>query len=112
MKPSKYKNKKTVVDGITFDSQREAKRWSELKLMERGGLIRNLRRQTAWVLAPSVKLHGEARARPPIRYVADFDYYEGPFCIVEDVKGVDTPMSRLKRHMLKYQYAIDVRIIR
>ena len=44
----KYKNKKTVYDGITFDSKKEAQRYSELKLLEKVGKIKNLKRQESY----------------------------------------------------------------
>jgi hypothetical protein len=49
---SKYKAKKTVVDGITFDSQKEAQRWCELRLLEKAGVIKNLQRQVPFEIIP------------------------------------------------------------
>jgi hypothetical protein len=111
---TKYRAKRVVVDGIAFDSKREAARWSELKLMERAGLITALTRQESYVLAQSVKLDGDKRARPPIRYLADFKYIDrdAKEWVVEDVKGHDTPMSRLKRHLMATVHGIVVRIVR
>jgi len=109
---NKYGARKTVVDGITFDSKREATRWQELKLWERHGAINMLERQIVYTLAPAVKLHGEARKKPALRYVADFRYFvrvDGAF-VVEDAKGRETPVSRIKRHLMKSVHNIDVRI--
>ena len=110
----KYGNKKTEVDGILFDSKVEAARWVTLRRAEESGLICYLKRQYAFVLAPSVKLLGEKRTRPAIRYVADFVYKtpHGSDLFVEDVKGFDTPMSRLKRHLMKTVRGLDVVIIK
>ena len=107
---NKYGARKVVVDGLKFDSQREAKRWQELKLMARAGEITGLVRQVVFELAPAVKLHGEARKKPALRYVADFRYVTTPdfAYVVEDAKGRDTPVSRIKRHLMKSVHGIDV----
>lgn len=107
---SKYGAIKTVVDGIQFDSKAEARRWSELRLLERAGQIRDLQRQVKLELVPGCKLHGEDRARPPIRLVVDFRYIERGQTIFEDTKGMETPMSRAKRHMAKVLHGWDVRV--
>jgi hypothetical protein len=112
MARSKYGARKTVVDGITFDSVREASRWNDLKWLEKAGKISRLERQVTYVLAPSVLLHGEAKKKPALRYVADFRYVAAgsPNVIVEDAKGRDTPVSRIKRHLMKSVHGIDVRL--
>jgi hypothetical protein len=108
----KFSNAKTVFDGMRFDSKAELRRWNELVMLQRAGQIHDLRRQEAFVLAPPAKLHGETRARPAIRYVADFVYREGGKRVVEDTKGMDTPMSRLKRHLMLTVHGIQVRLTR
>lgn len=110
MARSKYRNKPAVVDGIRFASQREAKRWQELRLLERFGKITRLKRQVAYELAPSVKIEGEHRARPAVRLIVDFTYWQNYQLVVEDAKGVETPVSRLKRHLMKSVHGIDVRL--
>jgi hypothetical protein len=113
-KKSKYGNRKIVVDGIKFDSKREAKRWAALQTLDRFGTISQLERQVPYVLAPAVRLHDETRLKPAIRYVADFRYFDisaGCF-VVEDVKGLETDVSRLKRHLMKSVHGIDVKIVR
>ena len=85
---SKYKAKKTEVDGIKFDSQKEAKRYLELKLFEEQGLINDLELQTRFELQPSYKKNGKTIRE--ITYVADFVYWsnaEGKY-IVEDTKRI------------------------
>ena len=64
---SKYKSIKVVVDGITFDSKREAKRYGELKLMEQAGLIELLETQPVYRLEVNGKLI--------CKYIADFEYF-------------------------------------
>ena len=111
---TKYRAKKTTFDGIEFDSQAEARRWAHLCLLEKAGEVRNIRRQVPYVLAQSVKLYGETRARPSVRYVADFVYEDVKWgrMVVEDVKGMDTPMSRLKRHLMATTHGIMVRVVK
>lgn len=112
MKPSKYKAIRTTVDGIVFDSKREARRWQELKLLERSGKIRELGRQITYVLAPSVRIAGEKRARPELRYKADFAYEDcvtGAF-VIEDSKGFSDTAFRIRQHLMKSVHNIDVRL--
>ncbi len=112
MSRSKFNARKTVLDGITFDSAREARRWSELLLLQRGGNITGLERQVVYVLAPAVKLHAEARIKPALRYIADFRYYvpETGETIVEDAKGHETEGARIKRHLMATVHGIGVRL--
>lgn len=107
---SKYGAIKTAVDGVMFDSKAEARRWSDLVLLQRAGRISELKRQVAIVLVPGVKLHNEARARPAIRLVVDFQYLERGETVWEDCKGMETPLSRAKRHMAKALHGVDVRV--
>lgn len=104
---SKYRAVKTTVDGITFASKAEAKRYQELKALCLAGHILNLKCQPVFVLADAVTING--RRRPSIRYVADFSYYTPDMdFVVEDVKGMLTPVYRLKRHLMKSQLGIDI----
>ncbi|VVE55641.1 hypothetical protein PCO31111_05058 [Pandoraea communis] len=97
-KPSKYRNEKCVVDGIKFDSRKEAQRWQELVLMQERGEITALERQVVFVLAPGVRING--RMAPALRYIADFVYERGDITVIEDAKGVVTPEYRIKRHLM------------
>ena len=96
----------TTVDGIRFDSMREARRWGELRLMEKGGEIRNLRRQ---VRIPLEGRNGPVTFQPSGRkavYVADFAYEDkrlGWAEVIEDSKGHQTPEFKLKRAILAAQ---------
>lgn len=102
MRRNKYGAIKTTVDGITFDSKAEAARWLQLKALERSGRIKRLERQTPVdVTYNNVKL---------FRYRADFTYFEDGQRIHEDVKGVMTPVFRLKARVMKAMLNIDIRI--
>lgn len=106
----KYRNTKTVVDGLTFDSKREAARWSQLRLLERAGQISELQRQVSIELAPSVRFAGSKRAQPALRLIVDFSYMEDGELVLEDVKGVVTTAFTIKRHLLKAHKGLDVRV--
>lgn len=107
---SKYRNVKTAVAGVAFDSRREAARWQELKMLERAGQICELRRQVAFELVKGVKFAGAARARPAIRYVADFVFQERGQQVIEDVKGIETPEFKIKRHLMLALLGLEVRV--
>ena len=103
----KYHNTKTVADGIKFDSRLEAERYSQLKMMERAGVIRDLELQPEYELIPSFKKGGKTWRRTV--YKADFRYIlcEGDRIIIEDVKGstaVITDVFRLKQKLFEYRY--------
>lgn len=106
MTVNKYRNTKIIIDGIEFASKKEGLRYKELKLLERAGLIKELKMQTSFELQPSFKKNGKTiRA---ITYKSDFDYYtkDGRH-VVEDVKSKATEKDkvyRLKRKMLQYKY--------
>lgn len=75
--------------------------------------ISDLQMQVPYVLAPKAKLHNEKRCRPAIRYLVDFRYRTRLGTLIfEDVKGMDTPLGRLKRHLMKTVHGIDVRVVR
>ena len=82
---NKYRNRKTIVDGIKFDSKAEAKRYIELKLLQKNGLITNLQLQPRFELQPGYKNNKGENIRA-ITYKADFSYIENGKMIVEDVK--------------------------
>lgn len=111
---SKYRAVRTTVDGITFDSKAEAARYLDLRLLEKAGLIEGLERQRTFELAPSVKYEGAKRASPPLRYTADFSYLEWVGAkkvrVIEDTKGVLTTAFKIKRHLMKAQFGIEVRL--
>lgn len=104
---SKYHAKKTTVDGITFDSRREADRYLVLKSMEEDGAIEDLRRQVRYELVPAFDVDG--RHYRPIYYVADFVYREDGREVVEDVKGMKTDTYRIKSKLVAYRYGMNIR---
>jgi hypothetical protein len=102
---SKYKNIKTA-DG--FDSKKEAKRFKELELMQRAGVIRNLTKQSPFNLLPSFK-DKQGITERGIKYVADFVYFdiEKGSLVIEDVKSPFTkklPAYIIKRKLVKFTY--------
>ena len=102
-KRSKYGNKKVTVDGITFDSLKEANRWRELKLLWRGKAIYSLKRQVKYELAPSIRQNGKVIQRA-INYYADFVYTDARTgeTIVEDVKGYRTELFKVKEKLMLF----------
>jgi hypothetical protein len=107
-KPNKYRNRPVVVDGIRFASEREGRRYSELKLMERAGEIANLRLQPRYQLRVGGVL--------VTTYVGDFSFderiAEGVWKpVTEDAKGVETDVFKIKRKLLKACLGIDVVLI-
>lgn len=100
---SKYNARKTVVDGLVFDSRREAKRYVELREMERSGEISNLQRQVRVELIPSFDCDGQHFRG--IYYVVDFTYTGADGNTVwEDAKGMKTSVYLIKRKLVAYRY--------
>ena len=104
----KYHAKKTELDGITFDSKKEANRYAELKLLERSGAIHNLQRQVRYELIPAQKKDGKTVERA-CHYIADFVYEDSGKTVVEDVKGYRTKEYVLKRKLMLQVHGIEVR---
>lgn len=104
---SKYHAKRTTVDGITFDSKREADRYLVLKSMEEDGAIEDLRRQVRYELMPAFDVDGKHYR--PVFYVADFVYMEDGEEVVEDVKGMRTDTYRLKSKLFARRYGKAIR---
>ena len=110
-KPSKYRNEKTTVDGIKFDSVKESDRYAELKLKERLGVISNLRMQVPFVLIPNIRNQSGKVLEKAVIYKADFVYEENGKTVVEDVKGVRTKEYIIKRKLMLYVHKIKIREI-
>ena len=102
-KKSKYSNKKTVVDGITFDSKKEGEYYCNLKLLKRAGIVKKIELQPKFILQEKFKKNGKTHRA--ITYIADFKvtYADGKVEIV-DVKGVETQVFKIKRKMFEYKY--------
>ena len=105
---SKYHNTKTCIDGITFDSKLESKRYQELKTMENQGIIKNLVLQPSYELIPKFKKGNKTYRKT--RYIADFSYFDNKLgkTIVEDVKGVKTDVYKLKKKLFEYKYGLEI----
>ena len=100
----KYHNKKTIIDGITFDSKLEAKRYKELKLLEKANLIEGLTLQPSFELIPTFKKNGKTFRS--CKYKADFTYFdkEKKQQIVEDTKGMATRDYIIKKKLFEYTF--------
>ena len=103
----KYNNKNKNKNGIKFDSKLEAKRYGQLKILERAGVIKGLELQPSFELLPSFRKNGKTWRRTV--YKADFRYIlcEDDSYIIEDVKGsisVITDVFRLKQKLFEYKY--------
>lgn len=107
---SKYRAQRTTVDGIAFHSAAESRRYSQLKLLEKAGEIRNLELQPRFPLFVETPLQ-----HAPVQvgvYVADFSYETGTDAlstVIEDVKGgPTTALYRLKKKIVEAQYGIRI----
>lgn len=101
-KQSKYRAVRTTIDGVTFASKREAKRFCELKAMQQAGEISDLELQPVF----PIKVNGVLACK----YVADFRYrkHAQTTIVVEDVKGMKTPVYRLKKKLVEAIYGIEI----
>lgn len=115
-KPSKFKSKKVLIDGIEFDSKKEGERYLQLKMLERGGVISKLKWQVSFDLRiRRFEVNGELVDIGYLfmrEYIADFTYYDrdGKF-IVEDVKSDATRKLRpykMKKRLMKLIYKIEI----
>ena len=104
-KSSKFGAKKTIVDGITFDSKWESERYGQLRAMERGGIVTDLELQVKYdIVINDIKI---------CKYIADFVYKEESSDgkireIVEVAKGFETPEFKLKKKLMKAVHSIDI----
>lgn len=107
-KQNKYKNKKVIYDGITFDSKKEGAYYLKLKLLEEKGIIKDLQLQKEYILQESFKLNNKTYRK--ISYKADFEYFstiDNKIHVV-DTKGFKTKEYLLKKKMLAYKYGIEL----
>lgn len=102
-KTHKYGAKKTTVDGITFDSKREAEYYGDLKLSKRAGIIKDFELQPEFVLLDSFKKNGKTIRG--IKYIADFKIIHKDDSIeIIDVKGFKTKEFSLKQKLFDEKY--------
>lgn len=120
---AKYGNKKVFIDGMVFDSKKEAARYKELSLLARAGEITDLDTQVSFELIPpqyeTYERYGKTGKRlkdgkrcieKGVTYIADFVYKDkNGETIVEDTKGVKTKEYVLKRKMMLYIHGISIR---
>lgn len=104
----KYHNKKIKTADGTFDSKYEYEEWCRLKLLERGGAIRNLMRQVPYVLIPTIRT--TAGTLKQITYYADFVYEENGIVCMVDTKGFETETYKIKKRLLINQYVTEQRV--
>lgn len=100
---SKYKNIKVKLDGITFDSKKEAVHYAYLKSLEKRGVITDLQLQT--------KLDFKIDGKKIFTYKPDFEYNDEFGHHIVDVKGIQTPVFKLKKKLIEAQYKIKIEII-
>lgn len=109
----KYKNRKCTVNNETFDSKKEARRYVELKALEKLGRISGLERQRKFILIPSQKDENEKTIERECSYIADFVYVENNETVVEDVKGYRGggayAVFTIKRKLMLEKYGIRVK---
>lgn len=127
---SKYGAQKVRFNGTVFDSQKEAKRYAELRLLERAGEIRNLQKQKSFELIPAQykeiptgevykrgakagqKKYKKVCLEKSVNYIADFVYIDKRgFQVVEDTKGVRTKDYIIKRKLMLYVHGIRIKEI-
>lgn len=128
IRANKYYAEKVTIDGETFDSKKEARRWQELQLLLRAGKIYDLRRQVKFVLIPAQFENyprygkkgqrlkdGQTCVEQACEYYADFVYLEDGHVVVEDVKGYRDPRSAayakfvIKRKLMLWLHGIKIR---
>lgn len=122
---SKYHAKKITVDGRTFDSKKEYRRYKELVLLEKARVIENLQCQVKFNLLPSyVETYprysektgrrikdGTRTVERECNYIADFVYYENGKMVVEDTKGFATPDFKIKKKLMLWVHGIKVKVL-
>ena len=123
----KYKNKKVHIDGMVFDSEKEYRRWCELKLLEKAGEIQNLQRQVKYCLIPGKyeyiprisektgkRLADKVKCvEQECNYFADFVYEQKGETVVEDVKGYKNgtayQLFAIKRKLMLHKFGIRIK---
>lgn len=105
-KRNKFNARKTEVDGITFDSALEARYYRNLKLMEKAGVVYGVERQVEYAI--------EINGKRCCKYLADFRFYdkEQDRVRVIDCKGMDTPVSKLKRRLVAAAHGVEVEVVK
>lgn len=107
----KYGNKKTVVDGITFDSQAEAIYYNQLKWLKQGKQIKDFKLQPKFLLQEGFKKNGKTFRK--IEYIADFEVInlDGRTQII-DIKGTITKEFAIKRKLFERMYMDSITLLK
>lgn len=100
---NKYRAKRIKSEDGNFDSTGEFKRWCVLKLAEQAGLIQSLERQVRFKLA----VYGTHICD----YIADYTYYKNGIYVVEDFKGIQTKVFKLKKKLMRAVHGIDIKVV-
>lgn len=107
---NKYHNKKVIIDGIKFDSQKEGNYYLKLKMLEKAGKIRDLKLQVPFVVLETFKV--DDRTYRKTKYIADFTYFDDKDKLhVIDVKSEATRNDKtykLKKKLLAWKYGIEI----
>ena len=118
----KYRNKRVEYEGIVFDSLKEKRRYCQLQILEKNGIISDLRLQVPFELIPAiyedevVQMKTKTKIKKKLvqrstTYVADFVYIQDGKMIVEDTKGFRTKEYELKKKMMRAFLGIEIKEI-
>ena len=103
----KYHNKKVIIDGKKFDSQKEGNYYLKLKMLEKASKIKDLKLQFPFVLIETFKLNDKTYRK--MKYIADFVYYDDKDKLhVVDTKGFRTKEYELKKKLMAWKYGIEI----
>lgn len=108
LKINKYKNQKTIINNIKFDSKKEANRFVYLNMLLKAHEIKDLELQKEFILQEAFDKNNKHYRK--ISYIADFYYYDlkRNKWIVEDVKGIRTEVYKLKKKLFEYKYDLEI----
>lgn len=110
-KPNKYNAKRTIVDGITFDSKKEADYYCKLKLLQKAGEVVKFEMQVPFTLFDGFKINGKSVMRP-VKYILDFRVkYKNGDVKYFDTKGFMTPLAQLKLKWMMDKFGIFVEVV-
>ena len=118
----KYRNKRVEYEGIVFDSLKEKRRYCQLQILEKNGIISDLRLQVPFELIPAIYEDEIVQLKTKVKikkkcvqrattYVADFVYMQDGKMIVEDTKGFRTKEYELKKKMMRAFLGIEIKEI-
>jgi hypothetical protein len=109
----KYRNSKSKLDGRVFDSKAEMERYQELAYLEKHGEIRDLILQPVFMIQEgfSATKNGKNLRVRGVTYRADYSYYIGDKLIIEDMKGFETPVFKIKKKFIIKNYREAIYLI-